>query len=497
MNRPIWNFVTSLRLTVVCLSFGILLVFIGTLAQADEGLYQAQARYFKQWYIYGPILFGHRLPLLLPGGYLIGTVLLLNLAAAHVKRFVWSSKKLGIHLTHLGIVVLLVGQLATDMLARESMLRLREGETKNYTESHREHELVFASDAAAAGAEEVVSIPEPLVAKRADITHEKLPFTVRITDYHVNGEVYGRAGLFDANSKLTTALATVEGQYANPDGLIPLAETASQSEGRVAVWREALAAVGEKETADIVAAAKRVPADRQAKLREELKTRFQQTMIERFQFQRESAEMRFAAEKVLKKEPVTEEAFPVPARNGGGRGAVVVARPESKEMDQNNLPYAVIEVIQGKESLGSWLVSPMINPQDIVVGGKTWRVAFRPERVYQPFSVKLLDTTHEVYRGTEIPKNFQSRVHIENVAKGETRDVDIYMNSPLRYEGRTFFQYQMAQDEHEASIGISTLQVVRNPSWLTPYLGCILVALGMIYQFLFHLTGFITKRKAA
>jgi hypothetical protein len=63
---------TSLRLTVVLLAFAILLVFIGTLAQVDEGLYQAQARYFRQWIILGLDMFGKKIPVILPGGYLIG-----------------------------------------------------------------------------------------------------------------------------------------------------------------------------------------------------------------------------------------------------------------------------------------------------------------------------------------------------------------------------------------------------------------------------------------
>ena len=55
---------TSLRLTVVLLAFGIVLVFLGTLAQVDEGLYNAQARYFRQWLILGVDMFGWRVPLL-------------------------------------------------------------------------------------------------------------------------------------------------------------------------------------------------------------------------------------------------------------------------------------------------------------------------------------------------------------------------------------------------------------------------------------------------
>ena len=41
------RFFSSLRLTVVCLGLGILLVFLGTLAQVDLGLYKAQNEFFR------------------------------------------------------------------------------------------------------------------------------------------------------------------------------------------------------------------------------------------------------------------------------------------------------------------------------------------------------------------------------------------------------------------------------------------------------------------
>ena len=72
------------------------------------------------------------------------------------------------------------------------------------------------------------------------------------------------------------------------------------------------------------------------------------------------------------------------------------------------------------------------------------------------------------------------------------------MNHPLRYAGLTFYQYQMdaGQAAREAGrVPSSVLQVVHNPSWLTPYIGCAMVALGLTVQFLFHLVGFLSKRK--
>jgi hypothetical protein len=38
---------------------------------------------------------------------------------------------------------------------------------------------------------------------------------------------------------------------------------------------------------------------------------------------------------------------------------------------------------------------------------------------------------------------------------------------------------------------------VRNPAWLTPYAGCAIVAAGLVFQFMIHLVGFISRRKPA
>ena len=49
------KFFTSLRLTVVCLALALVLVFWGTLAQVDLGLYKAQNEFFRSFLIYwGP-----------------------------------------------------------------------------------------------------------------------------------------------------------------------------------------------------------------------------------------------------------------------------------------------------------------------------------------------------------------------------------------------------------------------------------------------------------
>jgi hypothetical protein len=403
---------TSLKLTVTLLGLGILLVFVGTVAQADEGLYQAQARYFKHWFVLGITFFGHKVPLPLPGGYLIGTLLLLNLTAAHIQRFQWTWKKSGIHLTHAGVILLLVGQLATDLLSRETQLRFEEGETKSWSESSMDYELAFLNDLDATN-EQVVAIPVELLARGGEIKHEKLPFTVRVKNYWLNSDPSFRA---------------------------PMATN--------------------------------LPP------------------------------------------PLTDK--------GIARSFDFSETPVTHKMDSKNVPAVVMELVAPAGSLGTWvasgwagdemmvmglrrfyaenmgpqMASSIINrlteQQSVEVGGKTFTFTLRPARAYKPYSLTLLKATHDVYPGTDKPKDYRSRVRIQNPARSEDREVEIYMNNPLRYAGLTFFQHQMSLPGQTPS---STLQVVRNPGWITPYAGCVIVAAGLIIQFMIHLIGFLAKRK--
>ena len=148
--------------------------------------------------------------------------------------------------------------------------------------------------------------------------------------------------------------------------------------------------------------------------------------------------------------------------------------------------------------MGQKIASELAAPQSITADGKKFTFTLRPARILHPFSLTLLKATHTVYPGTDIPKDFRSRVRIDNRQTGEQREVEISMNHPLRYGGYTFYQYQMDAGQMAEQAGrapTSVLSVVRNPSWLTPYIGCAMVGAGLVFQFMFHLTGFVTKQK--
>jgi hypothetical protein len=386
MVERILKFFNSLKLTVALLSVGLVLVFIGTLAQVHEGLYQAQARYFKSWFISSPMIFGSKVPIILPGGYLIGTLLVINLVVAHLKRFQSTKKKIGIHLIHGGIVLLLLGQLLTDAFSTESAMQIAETESKNYSEDFHANELAIV-DTSNAEHDQVISIPERLVATQNEIRDQRLPVTLRIHRYWMNS------------------------------------------------W--------------------------------------------------------------LSAQP-TNNSIPISVTQGIGSGVHLLPLTPTASSEERNLPSAIVEVITPERSLGTWLLSSQSSAkQEFSYQNKTYQLAMRFTRYYKPFSLKLIDFAHERYRGTDIPKNFASRVRIQRPGTGEDREVLIYMNNPLRYNGETYYQAGFHPDNDNLEHKITILQVVHNPSWLTPYFSCVLVAIGMIVQFASHLVGFAMKRRSA
>jgi hypothetical protein len=181
------------------------------------------------------------------------------------------------------------------------------------------------------------------------------------------------------------------------------------------------------------------------------------------------------------------------ANMGVGASVAVRELPAVTADDQVNRSAALVEPVAGGRSYGTWLVSNALGaPQSFIHEGRTYVLAMRSRRYYLPYSVTLKKFSHDVYPGTDIPKNFSSLVHLSNPSRGEERDVLIYMNQPLRYEGRTFYQASFGKGDT-----LSVLQVVKNPGWLLPYISCVLVALGLIVHFAITLRRSLRRRQAA
>ena len=387
----LFQFFSSLKLTVVLLSFSLALIFFGTLDQVQYGIWHTQELYFESFLVVwtfpehaplGQHLNWIRIPM--PGGYLLGGMLLINLLAAHFTRFKMSWMKCGIFLIHSGLILLLISELMTDILAVESQMPVDEGGTSNYSQGFRENELVFI-DRSHPEHDSVHTLPASLLkpGKRIDVPNT--PLSIRTVRYHGNAEI-GRATSGSPAESIATRGAAVR------------------------------------------------------------------------------------------------------------MGIIVNPKPETYSEDEINTVTAFVEVIKGEDSLGTWLVSNVMDerfpPQMVGTGDQSFEIALRFTRHYYPFEIELIDFKHEKYPGTEVPFNFSSEVKVTHQDSTKNQKALIYMNHPLRYEGLTFFQASFANQDKT-----SIFQVVRNPGWLLPYLSVLLMGLGMCVQFGMHFFKFLRKQR--
>lgn len=380
----------SLRLTVVLFVLSIVIVFCGTLAQVDAGIWTVVSKYFRSLFVWIPfqIFFPRTMSVTggfpFPGGWLIGSLLLVNLLAAHAVRFKLTRKRSGVLILHLGLIIMMVSELVTGLFAVEGNMTIENGRSANFLE-HRDVTELAIIDPSDPKTDDVVVIPQALLRRGGRISHEALPFDVETVRYMVNSS--------------------------EP---------------------------------------KEVPSG-----------------------------------------------FNNPATAGDGLKLTSVEKPEVSGTDAEQKldlasAYVTITKKGSGEALGTYLVSIWFSAlsdrptQQLTVDGKTYEIALRFKRSYKPYTLQLLKFTHEVYPATDTPKDFRSRVRLIDPTRNEDREVEIYMNEPLRYEGETFYQSGFLPGDKG-----TILQVVRNPGWLMPYVSCVLVALGMLIHFGIHLVGFL------
>ena len=381
LGKRVLGFFNSLRLTVALLILSILLIFAATLDQVHLGVWGVQEKYFRSFFIFAKMRgLDFSIPIF-PGGYLLAALLLPNLLVAHFLRFRWSLSKSGIWLTHIGLILLLVGQGLSGLLQKDNQIRVDVGQTRRYSESFRETELAVI-EVTRPDYDDVVAIPVSKLEGKESVQHPMLPFRIRPVAYYPNAQIRPRSQMPSPLPSLATA--------------------------------------------------------------------------------------------------------------GVGPEIAVEPAPVTYKPDETNFPTAYVELLAPDASLGTFLVSAMIvEPQEVTYQGRTWHLILRAERDYFPFTLTLKKFTPDIYPGTDIPKDFASTIQLKSDDKRDDREVRIFMNNPLRYGGRAFYQAGYANNDRT-----SVLQVVSNPSWLIPYVSCALIALGLMIEFGMHLIGFFRRRTA-
>ena len=197
--------IASLQLTIVLFSMSLVLVFFGTLAQMNNGIWTVVDQYFwskfvwieldlvlkflqvffwfpKTWSLpsYVAIPF--------PAGQLIGFAMLTNLIAAHLVRFRLTWKRSGVMIIHAGLILLFVGEAITRMKQVEQRMVIDEGQTVHFAEDTRTYEFSF-EDQSAKDFDTVVVIPELRIHIGKRFSDPQLPVDLEIVSYFKNSNM--------------------------------------------------------------------------------------------------------------------------------------------------------------------------------------------------------------------------------------------------------------------------------------------------------------------
>jgi ABC-type transport system involved in cytochrome c biogenesis permease subunit len=520
----------SLRLTVTLFAASIFLVFVGTLAQKDHDVwYVVNDAYFRVWLAQIEFVTLERLVqiffrniewnlsggFLFPGGKLIGLALLVNLAAAHAVRFKVAAE--GRRLV-VGSVVILAGLVITWLAIQSGMNETVESELSpafcdllwqflrgslalltlalayvvlflgNRMRSFEWWALLVTGVLLALLTVWLLANPE------ARIDNSGLRIVWQLIKATAAGIVLlvgcvmvfrKRAGIVLLHggiallmiSELVTGIQAKESRMSIPEG-----GTVSYSDD----IRTSELAVIDRSHADhnhvTVVPASMLVANVGA-----------DAPIEHADLPFDVRLHRWLPNSDLRS-PHNEEANPATA--GFGLRQIAVEAPQAtgvgEDADRVDIPAAYVELFSKKSgnSLGTYVVTPGLVEQPVEVDGRTYDLALRFERIYHPFSLTLKKFDLSNYTGTSTPKNYSSLVVLKDPERNIDREVLIWMNNPLRYAGTTLYQADFFRGAQPGTI----LQVVTNPSWMTPYVACMLVATGMLAHFGLILFRFLRRR---
>lgn len=162
------------------------------------------------------------------------------------------------------------------------------------------------------------------------------------------------------------------------------------------------------------------------------------------------------------------------------------------DADKVDRPTAILTLSYQGKTLGTWSASSWTDaPQQVTLpNGSSYTIDLRFVRTYKPYTVKLLKFTHEKYIGSDIDKNFASRVRLVDPSRNVDLEALIWMNHPLRYDFQTF--YQQSFDPTRADV--TTIQIVENRNGILPYLALGISLVGLLAHFGMVLVRFLGRR---
>ncbi len=184
----------SLKITIFSLCCTIILILLGTFEQVFTGIFQAQELYFRSFFVHWhPEALSWPVPCFL-GGYSLGIILFVNLLAAFIFRFKFTKKGMGLCLIHIGLLLLILGEIATGLFAEESQMMVHENQVTNYSENFHLLELALI-DQSSEEYDEVSVIPYQQLYSGKTIEFPRLGWKVTIKALVKNAKLSLKEGV--------------------------------------------------------------------------------------------------------------------------------------------------------------------------------------------------------------------------------------------------------------------------------------------------------------
>jgi hypothetical protein len=191
-GRRAYDVLSGFGLATILLLLMGLLTWFATLEQIDNGLHATLRKYFswQAWYVV-PEIKGKMVPLLLPGGYWTGALLLVNMTLGGIVRARKGWKHVGNLIAHAGIIFMLVaGGVAHHFEVRGNMA-IEPGKSNDAAEDYFEHvveisELDEQGDIKAIHVIRGEYVMDLAGGKSRTIRLPQLPFDLELAGYEIN-----------------------------------------------------------------------------------------------------------------------------------------------------------------------------------------------------------------------------------------------------------------------------------------------------------------------
>ncbi len=241
--------IASLKLTVSLFAMSMVLVFFGTVAQKNAGIWGVVDQYFWSWLVwidvqllfqFGQIFFSvppswtTTASVPFPAGKLIGFTMFFNLLAAHTLQLIslvrvtakqakkanasgdvakMLLKRSGLYILHGGILLLFVGEFITREFQVEQNMVIAEGGSASYAVDTRNEELSFTTQLANSDKDAVAVVPVKLLRDsfrtNTAISNAALPVDLEVVAFYKNCVLENAKG--SALPNLATAGVGLEG----------------------------------------------------------------------------------------------------------------------------------------------------------------------------------------------------------------------------------------------------------------------------------------------